>query len=191
MEIKPKHLHVDSTGKCYLPFLHQWRMDSSNLVSLVYHLSSTFSLDPPVYSTPKPPLPNSLPLPSPPSVSSNADGAKSEATKQVPYPTSNSIAIHSINEHNEEYGNSNQLNASISEPEMRKLLDQKTSQSLLSLSKDLNSDMERYQNTHSELFASSLTIENGIEAMKHDLVNYNLNSSVLNVCRNSYNNVKK
>eukprot|EP01114_Cavostelium_apophysatum_P016534 TRINITY_DN4726_c0_g1_i2.p1 TRINITY_DN4726_c0_g1~~TRINITY_DN4726_c0_g1_i2.p1 ORF type:complete len:467 (+),score=80.44 TRINITY_DN4726_c0_g1_i2:147-1547(+) len=52
MEIKPKHLHVDSAGQCYLPYSHQWRGDTCNVAGLVYNLSLTFGQDPPVYSKP-------------------------------------------------------------------------------------------------------------------------------------------
>eukprot|EP00761_Pharyngomonas_kirbyi_P003581 gb/GECH01003585.1/.p1 GENE.gb/GECH01003585.1/~~gb/GECH01003585.1/.p1 ORF type:complete len:459 (+),score=127.30 gb/GECH01003585.1/:1-1377(+) len=50
MFIKPKHRHVDTAGRCYLPYLNRWNPNGCNLAGLVQALSKTFSADPPVYS---------------------------------------------------------------------------------------------------------------------------------------------
>ena len=57
MGIKPKHKHVDSTGKCYFPYLSQWNPNTCNLLGLLFQMSQAFSQDPPVYSKPTQPIP--------------------------------------------------------------------------------------------------------------------------------------
>ncbi|CAH3167140.1 unnamed protein product [Porites lobata] len=49
MAIKPSH-HVDTNGKVYLPFLHEWSYPKSDLASLLQILSCVFAEHPPVYS---------------------------------------------------------------------------------------------------------------------------------------------
>lgn len=51
MAIKPRHKHVDSNGMVYLPYLNQWNEHTSKVSELVNIISTTFGLDPPVYST--------------------------------------------------------------------------------------------------------------------------------------------
>jgi len=67
MYLKENHRHVGSDGKVYLPYLHEWRQHSHNLVELVVAMSSVFSDDPPVFAraaaAPAPPPP---PPPPPP-----------------------------------------------------------------------------------------------------------------------------
>ncbi len=55
MEIRPKHKHVDSSGQCYSPYLHQWHANRSDLPGLVQELQAIFSADPPVYAKPTTP----------------------------------------------------------------------------------------------------------------------------------------
>jgi ESCRT-I complex subunit TSG101 len=50
MYLKDAHAHVGSDGQVYLPYLHEWRPQTHNLVELVVAMSSTFSADPPVFS---------------------------------------------------------------------------------------------------------------------------------------------
>ena len=52
MYLKENHKHVGSDGKVYLPYLHEWRSATHNLVELVVAMSSVFSADPPVFSRP-------------------------------------------------------------------------------------------------------------------------------------------
>ena len=52
MDIKPKHKHVDSTGKCYFPYLNQWNPQTCNLLGLILQMVAAFSQEPPVYSKP-------------------------------------------------------------------------------------------------------------------------------------------
>uniref|UniRef100_A0A7S1URT0 UEV domain-containing protein n=1 Tax=Grammatophora oceanica TaxID=210454 RepID=A0A7S1URT0_9STRA len=53
MYVKDGHPHVGSDGKVYLPYLHEWRAHSHNMVELIVAMSSVFSADPPVFSRPK------------------------------------------------------------------------------------------------------------------------------------------
>ena len=58
MYIKDAHQHVGADGQVYLPYLHEWKPQSHNLVEMVVAMSSTFSADPPVFSrAPPPPSP--------------------------------------------------------------------------------------------------------------------------------------
>lgn len=50
MYLKPMHPHVGSDGHVYLPYLHEWRPHSHDLVGLVVSMSSVFSNDPPVFT---------------------------------------------------------------------------------------------------------------------------------------------
>lgn len=64
MYLKPNHKHVGSDGKIYLPYLHEWKASTHNLVELVIAMSSVFSAEPPVFSRPTPPaVPPPPPLP--------------------------------------------------------------------------------------------------------------------------------
>uniref|UniRef100_T1JPK6 UEV domain-containing protein n=1 Tax=Strigamia maritima TaxID=126957 RepID=T1JPK6_STRMM len=49
MQIKVSH-HVDQTGKIYLPYLHEWKPNSSDLVGLIQVMIVVFGDHPPVYS---------------------------------------------------------------------------------------------------------------------------------------------
>ena len=53
MAIRPRHPHVDSEGKCYLPALSQWNNLHSNLSAVVGELQGAFAVKPPVYAKPK------------------------------------------------------------------------------------------------------------------------------------------
>jgi len=57
MYLKENHKHVGSDGKVYLPYLHEWRPETHNLVELTVAMSSVFSADPPVFSRPPAPAP--------------------------------------------------------------------------------------------------------------------------------------
>jgi ESCRT-I complex subunit TSG101 len=50
MYLKANHKFVDSTGKVYLPYLHEWNRSTHNLIELVVIMSSVFSNDPPVFT---------------------------------------------------------------------------------------------------------------------------------------------
>lgn len=50
MYLKENHRHVGSDGKVYLPYLHEWRNTTHNLVELVVAMSSVFSAEPPVFT---------------------------------------------------------------------------------------------------------------------------------------------
>ncbi|XP_018022226.1 tumor susceptibility gene 101 protein isoform X1 [Hyalella azteca] len=59
--------HVDQNGKIYLPYLHEWNPDVSDLIGLVQVMIMTFSEMPPVYAKPKgaPPTPAQPAMPYP------------------------------------------------------------------------------------------------------------------------------
>ena len=50
MYLKEHHPHVGSDGHVYLPYLHEWRPHTHNLIELVVAMSSVFSADPPVFT---------------------------------------------------------------------------------------------------------------------------------------------
>lgn len=52
MQIKVSK-HVDTSGKVYLPYLHEWAYQKSDLIGLIQICIITFSEMPPVYSKPK------------------------------------------------------------------------------------------------------------------------------------------
>uniref|UniRef100_A0A0P4VXH4 UEV domain-containing protein n=1 Tax=Scylla olivacea TaxID=85551 RepID=A0A0P4VXH4_SCYOL len=45
--------HVDQNGKVFLPYLHEWNLNSSDLVGLIQIMIMVFNEMPPVYSKPK------------------------------------------------------------------------------------------------------------------------------------------
>jgi hypothetical protein len=53
MAIKPRHKHVDTEGKCYLPGLSQWHGKKSVLVNIIGELQGVFAVNPPVFAKPK------------------------------------------------------------------------------------------------------------------------------------------
>jgi len=53
MKIKQKHMHVDSQGLIYHPYLHSWKPGQSTLVELIGLLCSVFGKDPPLYASKK------------------------------------------------------------------------------------------------------------------------------------------
>ena len=57
MYIKDAHQQVGADGQVYLPYLHEWKPHSHNLVEMVVAMSSTFSADPPVFTRAPPPPP--------------------------------------------------------------------------------------------------------------------------------------
>jgi ESCRT-I complex subunit TSG101 len=50
MYLKENHRHVGPDGKIYLPYLHEWKPPTHNLIELVVAMSSVFSADPPVFT---------------------------------------------------------------------------------------------------------------------------------------------
>lgn len=58
MYLKENHRHVGSDGKVYMPYLHEWKPATHNLVEMTVAMSSVFSADPPVFS--RPPAPASV-----------------------------------------------------------------------------------------------------------------------------------
>lgn len=63
MQIKASR-HVDTNGRVYLPYLHNWQPDSSDLLGVIQVMIIVFGETPPVYSKPK--LPNATPYTSTP-----------------------------------------------------------------------------------------------------------------------------
>ncbi|KAB7505427.1 Tumor susceptibility protein [Armadillidium nasatum] len=64
MLIKPSR-HVDQNGKVYLPYLHEWNSNSSDLLGLIQIMIMTFAEMPPVYAKPKNCSPSQFPTPYP------------------------------------------------------------------------------------------------------------------------------
>jgi len=84
MQIKVSK-HVDSNGKIYLPYLHEWNYPKSDLIGLIQICIVTFSEQPPVYSRksdPTPPPPPSAALPYP----TNPTGYPGYPPTSTPYP---------------------------------------------------------------------------------------------------------
>jgi hypothetical protein len=82
MAIRPKHLHVDATGLCYLVYLSNWRADVSTLSGAIYDMIHVFSKDPPVYAVESPPTsPTSLQIrPQQPNIPKDDKGGITEKT---------------------------------------------------------------------------------------------------------------
>jgi len=57
MIIRQKHKNVDSSGQCYLPYLHTWNGARNNIMGLLNELQSVFSVEPPVHAKSKQPPP--------------------------------------------------------------------------------------------------------------------------------------
>lgn len=75
MQIKISQ-HVDQTGKIYLPYLHDWKHSSSDLIGLIQVMVVVFGEHPPVYAKPRS------------SHSSGSDYAHTSAAgAHPPYPT--------------------------------------------------------------------------------------------------------
>jgi len=55
MQIKTSK-HVDTSGKIYLPYLHEWSYPNSDLIGLIQICILIFSEQPPVYAKPKEPV---------------------------------------------------------------------------------------------------------------------------------------
>ncbi|EDW94792.1 tumor susceptibility gene 101 protein [Drosophila yakuba] len=82
MQIKVS-MYVDHNGKVYLPYLHDWQPNSSDLLSLIQVMIVTFGEHPPVYSKPKEqiaaPYPTNSYMPQP--------GGPGGSNSFLPYPT--------------------------------------------------------------------------------------------------------
>lgn len=85
--------HVDQNGKVYLPYLHEWNPNSSDLPGLIQIMIMTFSEMPPVYSKPKnaqtgtgTPYPTPYPSGTPGYMPMPGGGSN------LPYPTSNPVS---------------------------------------------------------------------------------------------------
>lgn len=88
-------MYVDHNGKIYLPYLHDWLPNSSELLGLIQVMIVTFGEHPPVYSKPKqetpyPRQPGSF-MPQPPGIGANQTSFNSfpQNSNFPPYPTSN------------------------------------------------------------------------------------------------------
>lgn len=78
--------HVDQNGKVFLPYLHEWNLNSSDLVGLIQIMIMVFNEMPPVYSKPKTHPTTTTPYPSFPS---NMPGymPMPGVGPNLPYPT--------------------------------------------------------------------------------------------------------
>lgn len=89
-------MYVDHNGKIYLPYLHDWLPNTSELLSLIQVMIVTFGEHPPVYSKPKQeaPYPRAAGafMPQPPGgIGANQTAFNSfpQNSNFPPYPTSN------------------------------------------------------------------------------------------------------
>jgi len=82
MQVKVSR-HVDHNGKVYLPYLHDWKPDTSDLIGVIQVMIVVFSEQPPVYSKPRqqqgaaapyPANPVGMPMPSIPGQSQPGSG---------------------------------------------------------------------------------------------------------------------
>uniref|UniRef100_A0A1A9V3W5 UEV domain-containing protein n=1 Tax=Glossina austeni TaxID=7395 RepID=A0A1A9V3W5_GLOAU len=98
MQIKVS-MYVDHNGRIYLPYLHDWQPNSSDLLSLIQVMIVTFGEHPPVYSKPKEqvtPYPTSCKqfheafMPQPGGTQNAATGP---GNSYLPYPTSAASAF--------------------------------------------------------------------------------------------------
>ena len=50
MVIHPSHMYVNKEGAVSIPYLDEWKSDTSNLVELMALVASVFSHKPPLYT---------------------------------------------------------------------------------------------------------------------------------------------
>mmetsp|Transcript_1610 Transcript_1610/g.5519 ORF Transcript_1610/g.5519 Transcript_1610/m.5519 type:complete len:378 (-) Transcript_1610:2290-3423(-) len=87
MELKTNHKHMDHTGRCYLPYLSEWKIQTHNLYDLCNYLGTLFGEDPPVFAKQKRPAAGPAPQNSAttvPSPHSSSSSTKSNATPPPP-----------------------------------------------------------------------------------------------------------
>ncbi|XP_039486654.2 tumor susceptibility gene 101 protein [Drosophila santomea] len=82
MQIKVS-MYVDHNGKVYLPYLHDWQPNSSDLLSLIQVMIVTFGEHPPVYSKPK----EQIAAPYPTNSYMHQPGGPGGSNSFLPYPT--------------------------------------------------------------------------------------------------------
>lgn len=94
MAIKPSQF-VDSNGKVYHPFLHEWTYPKSDLAALLQILCSIFAQQSPVYakSAPTPPQPSSYNMPQQPSYLPQYGGYSPNPGAMPPYPVGASTGM--------------------------------------------------------------------------------------------------
>ena len=83
MMVKPGHRHVDVEGLVYLPYLHDWRASTHNLVELCTVMASIFQSQPPVFAKP-PTAATAAPVPAT-RVAATAVGGQPGARLPPPY----------------------------------------------------------------------------------------------------------
>ncbi|XP_071525420.1 tumor susceptibility gene 101 protein isoform X3 [Panulirus ornatus] len=80
--------HVDQNGKVYLPYLHEWNLNSSDLPGLIQIMIMTFSEMPPVYTKPKTAQPTTgSPYPTPYPTNPPGYMPMPGGGPSLPYPT--------------------------------------------------------------------------------------------------------
>lgn len=84
-------MYVDHNGKVYLPYLHDWLPNTSDLLGLIQVMIVTFGEHPPVYSKPKEaPYPHQPFMPQPGgAANSSFNPSFPPSTNFPPYPSSN------------------------------------------------------------------------------------------------------
>ncbi|KAG0727351.1 Tumor susceptibility 101 protein [Chionoecetes opilio] len=81
--------HVDQNGKVFLPYLHEWNLNSSDLVGLIQIMIMVFNEMPPVYAKPKGHTASATPYPSYPNPMAQVPGymPMPGVGSNMPYPT--------------------------------------------------------------------------------------------------------
>ncbi|CRK96015.1 CLUMA_CG009455, isoform A [Clunio marinus] len=83
-------MYVDHNGKIYLPYLHDWQPNSSDLLGLIQVMIVTFGEHPPVYSKPKQaPYPGQSFMPQPGAGNASYNPSFPQSSNFPPYPTNN------------------------------------------------------------------------------------------------------
>lgn len=162
MELKPKHLHVDSSGTCYLPYLNGWRAEVSSLLGLIYQLSSIFSLDPPVFSRVienKPKIATNFPPTTNISINTNFSTSSSNITSPNPNLSSNTVS------------NTPNLNLQEgSQKTSREIVEEQLQEHLEVFQKQNDSEMQRYNHNKSLLEKSNSLLNSAIESYHLEIV---------------------
>lgn len=94
MQIKVS-MFVDGNGKVYLPYLHDWLPNGSDLLGLIQVMIVTFGEHPPVYSKPKESISTPYPqqqsfMPQPGPINPNFMQFSTASTGYPPYPSAGS-----------------------------------------------------------------------------------------------------
>jgi len=184
MVVKSKHRHVDPAGLCYHPYLSQWKPESSNLVGLVYALSTTFGEDPPVFAKPPdipqfsiPSNPIIQPLVQPIAVQPLPISIQQPMPLQIqqPFPTQSQhdqqpqSPVNNIDNSSDNSGTIQSLSSlKYDKQKAVAAVTEKIRSRLIPSNKDYTKDMDRYFQTHQELEKSGQYLDNAIKSFEEE-----------------------